>query len=193
MSWWFMSPRQRCSDGGNLSLHPQLLEALSRPVEHSVELQAGQTVVGLDALLALLPEVVPAKEVAVPLHRQLVEDLTNQPDLLGACHQLRRVGLVILQPGQTERAVAEDLACALVVAGRKVPRERAHEGRELRRITDRPGAHPLEEDAHHVLVQIVADGAVARHGAEDGADAAAEALDQIPLGVGIPGADALHQ
>jgi hypothetical protein len=94
-------PTSKVLRPGQLSLLPELLEALSRPVEHPVELQAGQTVVGLDALLALLPEVVAAEQITVPVHRQLLHDLPNQPDLLGPGHQLCRVGLVILQESQT--------------------------------------------------------------------------------------------
>ncbi len=63
----------------------------------------------------------------------------------------------------------------------------------MRGVTHLAGPHPLEQDAQRLLVEIVTDGAVPRRGTEDGADSAAEALDESPLGVGISGADALHQ
>ena len=106
---------------------------------------------------------------------------------------LHRVGALVLEPGQTQRALACDATCPLVVPRRQVPGERGDEGGQVRRIAHPSRPDPLQEDAECLLVQVLADRTLARNGLEDRADAAAEALHQIPLRRGLPGADALHE
>src|SRR6185369_16363264 len=100
---------------------------------------------------------------------------------------------IVLHSGETEGAVTGNAPCALVVPGGQVPRERGDERRQLRRVADPSGPHPLEQDAECLLVEVLADRALAGDGLEDGADAAAEPLDEIPLGSGLARADALHE
>ena len=79
------------------------------------------------------------------------------------------------------------------MASRQVPRERGDERGQLRWIAHSSGPHPLQEDAQCLLVQVLADRTLPSDGLEDGADATAEPLHQIPLGRGFSSADALYE
>ena len=149
--------------------------------------------VGLDPLLALLAQVVPPQQIPVPLDRELLEDLPHQRLLLGPEHLLHRVGALVLDPGQTERALFCDPACPLVVPRGEVSGECGDEGGQVLRIAHASRPDPLQEDAERLLMKVLADCAFARNGLEDGADAAAEALHQIPFRCGLPRADSLHE
>lgn len=146
-----------------------------------------------EALLGLLPEVIALQEISVSLHWQLLEDLPDQGPLLGAEQLVHGIRPLVLEPGETERAVTDDAPCALVVPGGQVPRERGDERGQLRWVADLARAHPLEQDPQSFLVEVLGDGALAGDGLQDGPDAAAEALDEIPLGSGLACADALHE
>src|SRR5262249_28431824 len=148
-------PRSKVPRPGRLSRHPELLEAFPCPVEHTIELQAGQAMVGLDLLLALLSEVVPPQEVTVALDGELVQHLAHQLDLLRLADALDWIRSLVLEAGQTQGAVRNDLACALVVTGGEVPGEGGDEGRELIRRPHLTGPEALQQNPERLLVQVI--------------------------------------
>ena len=149
--------------------------------------------VGLDPFLALLAQVVPPEKVTVALDRELLQNLPDQTDFLGLAHPLQRVRLLVLEAGETHGAVLHDFACALVVPGGEVPGEGSDEGRQLLRGSHVSGPEALQQDPEGLLVQVIPDRGVTGDAAEDDANAAAEALDELALGGALPGPDASNQ
>jgi hypothetical protein len=159
-------------------------------VEHAVELQAGQAVVGRDAVLVLLREIEAEEDLAVAVVAQLAEDLADQAGALAP-------GEVLELAGAGERRVEEGLAVGLGLApgglaevlDGEAAGDAGEEARQLRGLAQLTAPQLFEGEPEGVLEEVLGLGPAVRMAVQEDRDAAPVGSDQPLLGVPVPGLD----
>ncbi len=170
--------------------HEQILVALAGPVEDAVELEAGQAIVGGDAVLVLLRDVEAQEELAVALVGELAEDAPHEGGVLAAKQ--------LLQGAHGRRhgfgagfAVSLGLAAGglAVVLDGEAAGDLDHEAGEGRGLAQLALAELFEDEAEGVLKEILGLGPAVGVAIEEDRHTPAVDLDDPLLGPTVPGLD----
>src|SRR6185295_6881265 len=173
----------------------QLAEALARPEQHPIEVEARKPEVDADPLLVLLGDVEAEQQLAVAVGAQLADQAPHLLDLLLAHEggELAGRGIGGIDGRRVDRVPLAAPRALAVAAEEQVASGAEEEAREPARLGDRAAAQPLEDHPEGLLVEVVGERRVAGQPPQMEQQAAAVARDQLVLGRPVAAPDAADE